>query len=424
MKKTILVVNLRRLTKEAYISLNAIKTLGFSILLMSKTLPAYYQEIVDDFVSADPSQYEATIALSKTLAKKFHILGVVAFTETAVEIVSYIAQALGLPGNPVEAVRFSRDKLAMRQHLASQAVEQVSHLHLKHPKGLHAHLNTLEYPVIIKPINASGSTGIFHLTGPEDAETFFNNTQHISNPSYDPFSKKPSTEFIMEKYIEGSEVSVEGLIFNREVLICGITDKLTTDQYKIEYQHIFPSGLSSTQQDHIKTAVKQIIHALGFNDCSFHLEGKLTPTGFYLIEVATRPAGGYIASHLLPITMRANYYEDLVRIAVGMRPKGGYQAHCHAGVRFVLAREEGLFRAIAGWEHLSEHPLIHSVFLETAFGSTIMLPPKDFRSIRLFAFIASAFSYQEVDTALSQLAKRIIPMIEKVPETIQSTVGA
>jgi len=51
-----------------------------------------------------------------------------------------------------------------------------------------------------------------------------------------------------------------------------------------------------------------------------------------------------------------------------------------------------------------------------------MLPPKDFRSIRLLAFIACAFSYQEVETTLSKLAKLIIPMIEKIPKTIQSTV--
>jgi len=412
-KKYILVVNLRRLTKEAYISLQAIKTQGFNILLIAKEMPSYCKDIVDNYVPVDTKNYDLTIATVKQLSKEFVIAGVVAFTETAVEICSYIANELNLPGNPVEAVKYSRNKLAMRQQLLKADIEQIPHLHIKDIKQLKDGIVNIGFPVIVKPINSSGSTGIFHLTCNEDVKVVIDNLKNINNPSYDPISRTNTIEFIIEKYIEGPEVSVEGLVFNSEVSICGITDKLTTMDYKIEYQHIFPSAFSEHQKEIIQLEVKKIIACLGFDNCSFHLEGKLYNDKFYLIEVATRPAGGYIASHLIPNATNQNYYEDLVKIAVGIRPTTQYTAKSYSGIRFIIAQNEGVFSSINNWSDLTQHPLVNSLFVETEIGSQIRLPPKDYRSLRLFAYIVNGASYIEVSDTLSTLANLAQPTVQE-----------
>src|SRR3989338_326154 len=226
MKKYILVVNLRRLTKEAYISLQAIKSQGFCILLVSKEMPEFCKAIVDIFVTTDTLNYDLTISTVKQLAKLHCIAGITAFTETAVEISSYIAQELDLPGNPIDAVIYSRNKYAMRKKLANANIQQVPHLHVKNESQLKEAIKAIGYPLIAKPINTSGSTGIFYLTSDEDIRNFSENSNKISNPLYDPMSSTNSIEFILEKYIGGSEVSVEGFVFDNEVIICGITDKL------------------------------------------------------------------------------------------------------------------------------------------------------------------------------------------------------
>lgn len=407
----ILVVNLRRLTKEAYISLQAVKSQGFRILLMAKEMPSFCKNIVDKFIPVDTTNYDLTLSTAKQLASTISISGVVAFTETAVEICSHLARELNLPGNPVDAVIYSRNKLAMRTQLAKAAIEQVSHRHIKDINQLDDGITSIGYPVIVKPINSSGSTGIFHITCDEEAKNFMIHAKHISNPLFDPISRTETTEFIIEKYIQGPEVSVEGFVFNNEIVICGITDKLTTMNYKIEYQHIFPSAFNPHEKNIIQETVKKIISCLGFDNCSFHLEGKFYEDKFYMIEVATRPAGGYIASHLIPNATNQNYYEDLVKIAVGIRPTIDYVANSYSGIRFIIAQNEGKFHSIPRWSEITQHPLVSSLFIETEMESRILLPPKDYRSLRLFAYIANGSSYTEVFETLGDLAHIAQPII-------------
>jgi len=384
------------------------------VLLMSKEFPTYYENIIDKFVSVDTSDYSQTIDKVKQLSKEFHLAGVAAFTETAVEICSYIAHELNLPGNPIESIKFARNKLAMREQLAKANVEQVPFFHLKDINKLEEGISSIGLPVIVKPINSSGSIGIFHIKSNEDIRTFLINYSHINNAKYDPFSRTNTTEFIIEKYITGHEVSVEGLIFNKEVMICGITDKSTTMDYKIEYQHIFPSNLPEAEQCVIQKSVEMIITVLGFDYCSFHLEGKLYNNKFYMIEVAARPAGGYIASHLIPNATSQNYYNDLVNIIIGHRPTSKYIAKCYSGIRFILAPKEGIFTSINNWSYLTQHPLVNSFFIETDIGARILLPPKDYRLLRLFAFIINGASYKEVSNTLLTLSNKATPVIQEL----------
>lgn len=412
-KRYILVVNLRRLTKEAYISLQAVKKQGFEVLLIANEMPKYYNSIVDKFFPTDTTNYDLTINRVKQLAQKFIISGVAAFTETAVEICSYISSELNLLGNPIESVKYSRNKLAMRKQLTKADIEQVPHLHVTHMAQLTEGIEKIGFPVIIKPINSSGSTGIFHLTCHDDIQNFIDNSNNISNPTYDPLSRTHSLEFMIEKYIEGPEVSVEGLVFNNEIIICGITDKLTTADYKIEYQHIFPSAFSENEKLIIHTTVKKIIQCLGFNNCSFHLEGKFYKDKFYMIEVATRPGGDYIASHLIPSSTNHNYYENLVKIAAGIRPTTEYLTPSVSGIRFIIAPKEGIFSSIENWGELTQHPLVSSLFLETHIGSSISLPPNDYRLLRLCAYIVNGTTYSEVSDTLSTLANIAKPTIQE-----------
>lgn len=410
--KYILVVNLRRLAKEAYISLSAIKAKGYSVLLISKEFPSYCNQIVDLFFPIDTSNYELTINRVRTLANSYCIAGVVAFTETAVEVCSYIANDLDLPGNPIEAVVYSRNKHAMRLKLVNTKVPQVPYAHIKSINELNRAIGVVGYPAIIKPVNSSGSTGIFHINSDQDIKNFERHFMNIGNPTYDPFSQTATLEFIVEKYIEGEEVSVEGFIFNGEVIICGITDKLTTPDYKIEYQHIFPSKLSESEQESIRRDVISIVKCLGFDNCSFHLEGKWHQNKFYIIEVATRPGGGYITSHLVKNATNQNYYEKLVDIAVGKNPGHCFEPSSYSGIRFITAHREGVLSSVDKWDLVSSHPLVNSLFLEVNIGSTLLLPPRDYRLIRLYAFIVSASTHSEVSSALSDLANLTKPIIK------------
>ena len=96
---------------------------------------------------------------------------------------------------------------------------------------------------------------------------------------------------------------------NKEVFIAGITDKRVTPKFSLEYIAFFPSDKPEKVKDEIKKKTKLAIQSLKIDHCAFHLEGRLTESGFKVIEIAARPAGGFITSHLIRLSSGHSFIE-------------------------------------------------------------------------------------------------------------------
>ena len=108
---------------------------------------------------------------------------------------------------------------------------------------------------------------------------------------------------------------------NKEVFIAGITDKRVTPKFSLEYIAFFPSDKPEKVKDEIKKKTKLAIQSLKIDHCAFHLEGRLTKSGFKVIEIAARPAGGFITSHLIRLSSGHSFIEKIIDVAVGNNVK-------------------------------------------------------------------------------------------------------
>ncbi len=249
--KYVLFINFRRLLKEAITGFEAARKLGFKVMLASSNLPKSLEPFVDKFIKVEQNTKENILPLIKGC----DIAGVIPSTETSIEITALVAKELGLPCMPIENVRYARDKSALREKIS-------------HPsKIIEAEEDARDFPLpaIIKPANSSGSTGIYVVKTKEDIEFFLQNKGYVANPSYDIALKKDKTTFVIEKYIDGTEVSVEGFVYNGKVKIVGITSKETTPEWKLEIEHIFPEKLLKNIEDLIKSKTEEIVLMLGFS---------------------------------------------------------------------------------------------------------------------------------------------------------------
>jgi biotin carboxylase len=146
--------------------------------------------------------------------------------------------------------------------------------------------------------------------------------------------------------------------------------------------------------------------------CSFHLEAKLGSRGFRFIEVAARPAGDYIASHLVPLASGVDYFENVVRVAVGLPVEIEATRPFVAGVRFALAGRPGVFQRVDGVESLLERPGYDHVFVELPPGSEVRLPPDHFTSQRVAAVIARHPDRERLVELLEDGATHLRPVVE------------
>ena len=104
----------------------------------------------------------------------------------------------------------------------------------------------LQYPVIVKPTDRSGSRGITKIT---DVDMLKNAVDYAIKES---FEKKA----LIEEFIEGKEYSVEFISYKGSHTFLALTEKFTTGEpHYIETGHLEPADVSQ------ETIAKVIVSA-------------------------------------------------------------------------------------------------------------------------------------------------------------------
>lgn len=400
--KTVLFINLRKTAQEAYSALLAAKQLDFNIILVGDK----FYEIANAFVAhqeiVNTYDHDITIETIKQLSKKFKIDGIVTWADRDVELVAHGAEVLNLPAPSRKAAYTARNKHAMLEVLTPLSDILPAYKKVTTIESLEEAIGHVGFPAVMKPTGASGSKGIFVVSNEKEAKNAFEKLQTITSPNSDPIFKFYGSELLFEEYLDGNEFSVEGWVYNGEITIAAITDKLTTEPFHLEYQHIQPSCMAIDQQGVIKKNTNKILQQMQLNHCAFHLEAKWTSKGFKFIEVAARPGGDYIASHLFPLSTNINFLEQIIKIAVGQKPENIIPTYQYAAARFLLANTEGQFKQISGVDQLLSNDFIRSVFLEAKIDQNISLPPNNFATQRVASFITSAPTYSLVQDMINK----------------------
>ena len=402
---TLLFVNLRSPDHERRAAIFAALQLGYQVVLLADSMPARADDLFTAIEIVDTYDWDQALRAARNLAQRFQIHGVVTWSDRDVELVAQIGQALGLPAPSPAAAQKARNKFIMKQALAHLPGIVPLHERVRTRSELETAIQTIGFPAILKPTGASASKGIFELHQPGDLQTAFTALQEFAQPAVDPIFRTYGAEFILEEFLFGPEFSVEGWIFQGDVEVVGITDKKTTDPYHLEYQHIYPSSLPDADQQDILAKAIQVVKTLDLDNCAFHLEGKLTPNGFRLIEVAARIGGDYITSHLIPLSTGMNFYAQVLRVVTGQPPRLEATSRWHAGARFILANAEGTYGGLGGIEPALHQFSVEHLFLESSPGAAIQLPPRHFGAQRVAAVLARHPEYATVEQTLDEVAR-------------------
>lgn len=278
-------------------------------------------------------------------------------SDLATLTVNYVANALGLTGNSLRCTHISTNKAAMRQAFLSQGDpsplfrvvkegevpyrqlpgQEIStetvHCREVPYRQLLKDVRRLGYPVIVKPVDRSGSRGVTRVADEAGLEAA------IANARLESFSG----DVIIESFIRGKEYSVECLSCRGRHTLLQITEKFTTGApHYIETGHREPAPLTPEIREAVKSVVLHALDSLEIENGASHSEIRIDENGkIMLIEIGARMGGDYIGSHLLPITCGFDYVGAVIRIALGeiVTP----EIHCtgrEAYVRFVLTSED------------------------------------------------------------------------------------
>jgi biotin carboxylase len=411
-RPTIVFMGTRRVPLEVQAALLGAHAAGCRVALVAASVPRFCPDLLADAEVVDLFDRPAALAAATALAARTGAVGVVSWTDIGVEVAAALADKLGWPGPGVEAAHRARNKHSMRAALRGrpdliprfQAVTCLDDL-----VEAYQQIGT---PAVLKPAGGSGSRSILQVEDGADLPSLYAQAVRLTAPTVAPLFADYPGEFVYEERLCGTEHSVEGLVHDGVVHIAGITDKWVTEPHYVEYEQVYPTALPPAAQDHVQALTRAVVAAIGLDWCAFHLECRVDDDGrAKLLEVAARPGGGYITSHLIPLATGVPFHQNLVRVATGQPPDLTRSRDLYAGSRGVLSPVPGRFDGFAGLaETLDLWGLEHFVY-ERAVGSRVVLPPGDTLSAVLGYAIARSVSYDDVRDTLRRAVDLAGPMV-------------
>lgn len=252
-------------------------------------------------------------------------------TDLAMPTVNYIAKNLNLVGNTLESTEFTTNKFKMRERLSKEGLPCPWYKLIFEFNELDQKI--LKFPLIVKPIDRSGSRGINKVLTIEELKEAIKLAKEVS------FVDK----VLVEEYIEGKEYSVETISQNGIHQILQITEKFTTGSPNfIEIGHLQPARITKEIKNKIKEIIKKSLTVLEFKNGASHSEIKINNNEIKIIEIGGRMGGDFIGSDMVELSTGIDFLNLTLDVSLGNRIDEGISniEKNSSIVRFIFTKKD------------------------------------------------------------------------------------
>lgn len=280
-------------------------------------------------------------------ARKERIDGVLtAATDYGVLTASYIAQELGLPGLDYKVAELIKNKYRVRKCLYESHVDDTKQAYeVDKDTDLTELCNKIQFPVMVKPCDGSGSRGASKVESPEQLEQacFYAMESSITHRAE------------IETFIVGKEYGAESFVVNGKVHVLGVMRKwMTEPPYYAELGHAIPTDLPKVVEERTGECVENAIKALGINFGSVNMDMLITPEGtIHIIDIGARMGGNMIGPCIIPYGTGVDYMAIMLRGAVGDAVDFTATEHSAVATR-LLAFKDGVIERLPDFNELEK----------------------------------------------------------------------
>ena len=257
-------------------------------------------------------------------------------SDVAAPTVAFVAEKMGMTGNSYEVAMRANNKFLMRQAFSKAGIPCPAYHRITSFEQLDS--KRLQFPVIVKPTDRSGSLGITKVERWAELQTAVETAVNCSFKH----------EAIVEEFVEGREISVEFISYQGKHYPLQITDKVTTEApHFVELEHHQPAELTKEGYAQIYDLTKRALNALGVTNGASHSEYKITADGrVYVMEIGARMGGDFIGSDLVQLSTGYDYLKGVVEVALGTFNTPAFGERNHAGVYFLCEETQHLLPVI------------------------------------------------------------------------------
>ena len=379
----------------------AAEALGVGLVVASEAPPPI--EMGDGYLQidcTDPAQAAETIV---SFGDRVGIDGVVAADDAGVVVAALTGQTLGLRSNPPEAAAATRNKASQRRALAAAEVPQPRFAVIEPDDDVNKEAAAIGYPLVIKPVDRAAGQGVMRVDREEDLLPRLLRLRRIVGES---------AKVVMESYMPGTEVAVEGLVSDGVLTVLAIFDKPDSGEgpFFPETILITPSRLPAATAYECERVAQAALDAIGITHGPVHIELMVGGAQVRVIEVAARSIGG-LCSKSLNFGLMGTTLETLIlRNALGMDKPELRREGVASGVLMIPIPEEGRFVEIRNTEAVRQLPYVTGMDVTVRPGRHLEPPPE---GDRYLGFVyARATTPDDVESSLRKAEALLEVVIE------------
>jgi hypothetical protein len=203
----------------------------------------------------------------------------------------------------------------------------------------------------VKPLRLAASQGVIRANNAEEFRAAVARTRALIESPEVQVTREPELDrLLVEDYVPGAEVAVEGLIDRGHLRILAIFDKPDPLEgpFFEETIYVTPSRLPAAAQEELSACARRTATALGLSHGPIHAEFRWNDKGPWVIECAPRPIGGLCARALRFGEARIGLEELLLLAGVEEAEGGMILPADHAAAAAIAAGEQAAGRVGCG----------------------------------------------------------------------------
>lgn len=281
-----------------------INELGAHIVVVEE--PGHWSEqlasdgVADRWVSAPISgepETDAQAVVEALSAAGVKPDGVLTFWENSAPVAARVAAALGLPGNPVDAVDATRSKLRTREISARLGLATPRAARVRSLDELYAAAADIGFPAVIKPEFGAAAMGCLRVDSFAEIPDVYRLVRGVVTVETDGIFRA-GNDLLLEEYLDGVEFDVDLVLEDGSCVFSSVSQNWPTAEPSFQ-----ETGLHCPP-DHSRREVRALTdfciraaEAFGFRTGVLHIEAKSTSRGPRIVEINARMGGGPI--HLI-----------------------------------------------------------------------------------------------------------------------------
>lgn len=256
---------------------------------------------------------------------------------------AFVAQRMGLPGNPLKSVETLTNKLEFRQYQTRKGLTSARFIHFTSAEAatpaqvISRATSSLEFPVVVKPVDASGGKGIGKVDRPEALPEAITRALRYTR----------SGVVIVENFVPKRDYQIcgEGFLVDGQIVFCAFANEHFTNGITVPVGESFPSVFDDHLVEKATGVLQEIMTDLRMSIGAFNFDLFFTPQNdVFVVEIGPRSGG-----NRMPEAIQYAYGVDMIGSAIDVslgkpvlmdgQPSGSYATYSlHARTSGVLQK--------------------------------------------------------------------------------------